>query len=74
MNCELCGKEDTRAIIRTKPVCNKCFKVMRKDNQERQHVGKDIPNTFKILKKTEKRLKNNYSENHLYRKMCWEVE
>jgi len=74
MNCELCGKEDAQGLIRTKNVCNKCFKLIKIDNEDRQKLCKTIPEDFTILKKTMGRIERDYSQTHIYRKITWSVE
>ena len=60
--CEKCGATENlvngkitpiTAIIRTKDVCNKCFKEVKKDNQELMDRGKSIPDSLVTLKDLE---------------------
>ena len=60
--CEKCGATENlvngkttpiTGIIRTKNVCNKCFKEVKKDNQELMDRGKSIPDSLVTLKDLE---------------------
>ena len=60
--CEKCGATENlvngkttpiTGIIRTKDVCNKCFKEVKKDNQELMDRGKSIPDSLVTLKDLE---------------------
>lgn len=45
------GKETPiTGIIRTKDVCNNCYKLFKEDNQLRHDKGISIPNSFKRLR------------------------
>jgi hypothetical protein len=72
-DCEICGKKDVIGLIRTKPICDKCIKIIRRDNLERLDAGIDIPPNMEILQKTRDRLKKVYSENSIYNKINWKV-
>ena len=48
--CSVCKKEKAMAIIRTKPVCKRCFYKLNKDNKLRIKENINITKSLKVFK------------------------
>lgn len=56
--CEVKGcKNEAKYFIRTKFVCEKCYKILKRDNKRRIKANKKIPKNFKLF--------NSGSRNHM---------
>ena len=75
VKCECCEREGIRedCIIRTKNVCQTCFKILHMDNELRTKKGVEVDNSLEILFPTMNWIERKIDPEDLVRKKLWIV-